>query len=474
VVPRGARNVEGAWDFIKFATSPEARMTEAAAQRAWEHMRGRLYLGRIHGMPAVNEALIRKYGGLPERFLQGWKTHIDLMPRTDTRPVTVIGQTLWDEHVRAYERYVTDELSLTKALRQSEERAQRELDQYFYADRHPVVPGKLLATIAGAVCVALACVILWSGSGARMKGLRRQENRWAYLFISPWLLGLLVLTLGPLVASFALSFTQWDVIGPVRWVGLSNYQDLLGPDVENTGKAFSNILFLCLIGVPLSVCTSLSLALLLNAYTRGIGAFRTLFYLPSIVPAVASTVLWAWLLNPDPARGLVNRLWAATIQNWFHFAPPGWFASSEWSKPGLIVMGLWGAGGGIILWLAGLKGIPRDLYEAAELDGASAAQAFYRVTLPMLSPVIFFSLVVGFIGAFQEFDRIYVLVPPDQRYGVHDSLLVPMVYLFEHGFARFRMGYASAIAWLIFLVLAVVTWLQFRFGERRVFYEASR
>jgi multiple sugar transport system permease protein len=137
-------------------------------------------------------------------------------------------------------------------------------------------------------------------------------------------------------------------------------------------------------------------------------------------------------------------------------------------------MGLWGAGGGIILWLAGLKGVPRDLYEAAEIDGASPAQSFLRVTLPMLSPILFFSLVVGLITAFQEFDRIYVAVPPEQRFGVGDSLLVPMVYLFEHGFARFRMGYASAIAWLIFLVLAAVTWLQFRLAERRVHYEVRQ
>lgn len=475
VMPAGAVNQEGAWEFIKFATSLEARTIEAEAQSAWEHARGRLYISKLHAMPSMNEALFTRYGkNLSPLFVQGWRTHIDLMPRADTRPVTIIGQALWDEHVRAFEKYATHELNLASSLHASEERAQRELDEYFHADRYPIVPAGVLAAIAGTVCVGLAVLLLWSGSGARMKGLRRQENRWAYLFISPWIIGLLVLTLGPLIVSLALSLTQWDVIGPVRWAGLANYRELLGVDAANTEKAFTNILFLCLIGVPLGVCTSLSLSLLLNASTRGIGAFRTLFYLPSIVPVVASTVLWAWILNPDPARGLVNRVWAATLQNWLHVAPPGWFAMAEWSKPGLIVMGLWGAGGGIILWLAGLKSIPRDLYEAAELDGANPSQSFYRVTLPMLSPILFFSLVVGFIGAFQEFDRIYVLVPPDQRYGVGDSLLVPMVYLFEHGFARFRMGYASAIAWLIFLVLAVVTWLQFRFGENHVYYEARK
>ncbi|MCS6831676.1 MAG: sugar ABC transporter permease, partial [bacterium] len=181
--------------------------------------------------------------------------------------------------------------------------------------------------------------------------------------------------------------------------------------------------------------------------------------------------------NGDPNRGLVNAAWKATFGEWFGWAPPGWFGVPEWSKPGLILMGLWGAGGGMILWLAGLQGVPAHLYEAAELDGASSWAKFRHVTLPMLSPYIFFNLIMGTIHALQEFDRIYILGgvgAGTSSTGPGDSLLVPVMYLFNNAFTYFKMGYASALAWIIFLIILALTLIQLKLAPRWVHYEAEK
>jgi ABC-type sugar transport system permease subunit len=190
---------------------------------------------------------------------------------------------------------------------------------------------------------------------------------------------------------------------------------------------------------------------------------------------VASAVLWAWVLSADASKGLVNVTWKQTITAWLGLPPPAWINSAEWSKPALIVMGLWGVGGGMVLWLAGLKGVARTLSEAAEIDGASPNQLFFRITLPQLSPIIFFSMVMGFISAMQEFDRIYIMKPAtDGLVGPDDSMLTPIFALFQNGFRFFKMGYASSIAWVIFLVIVGLTAIQWSFQKRWVHYEEGR
>ena len=226
------------------------------------------------------------------------------------------------------------------------------------------------------------------------------------------------------------------------------------------------------IGVPLGLITGLSLALLLNASVRGIAIFRTLFYLPAVLPGVASILLWMWVLAPDPKLGLLNGIWAGTIGEWFKIAPPGWLYSEEWAKPAIIVMGLGGAGSGVIVWLAGLKGIPKDLYESASIDGANPKQLLWNITLPQLSPLIFYNFVTGIIGALQMFDPVYVSTNGN-GFGPNDSLLVPAYQLFVHSFSYFRMGYASALAWVVFAVIASVTGIQFFLAKRFVHYEVS-
>ena len=201
--------------------------------------------------------------------------------------------------------------------------------------------------------------------------------------------------------------------------------------------------------------------------------YRTAFYIPSIVPAIASAVLWMWVLAGDPNKGLINALWKQTFTVWFDIVPPGWFGVPEWSKPGLIVQGLWGAGGGMILWLAGLQGIPVSLQEAASIDGAGTLSKFKNITLPLLSPYIFFNLIMGTIGAIQEFDRVYVMAGGDGGSGPGDSLLMPVLLLFNNAFRYFKMGYASALAWIIFIVILVLTLLQWAGQKKWVHYEGD-
>jgi multiple sugar transport system permease protein len=294
-----------------------------------------------------------------------------------------------------------------------------------------------------------------------------------YLMAGPWIVGFILLTLGPIVASALLAFCDYDVLHAPRSVGFGNFQELFVDDRELLVKALGNVLYTALIGIPLGMSTGLCIALLLNQKVKGMAFYRTAFYIPSIVPAIASAVLWMWVLAGDPNKGLVNALWKQTFTVWFDIVPPGWFGVPEWSKPGLIVQGLWGAGGGMILWLAGLQGIPVSLQEAASIDGAGTLSKFRNVTLPLLSPYIFFNLIMGTIGAIQEFDRVYVMAGGDGGSGPGDSLLMPVLLLFNNAFRYFKMGYASALAWIIFVVILLLTLLQWAGQKKWVHYEGD-
>ena len=305
-----------------------------------------------------------------------------------------------------------------------------------------------------------------------MSSIARREAREGYLFIAPWLLGLLAFTLIPVIASFAFSFTAWQITAPPKWIGLSNYEELFQDPLMF--KSLYNTLYLALFGVPLNLLVGLLIALIMNQEIMGIGIFRTIWYLPSVLSSVAVAVLWLWILNP--AYGLVNSvLGIVGIQG------PGWLTDPTWAKPAVILMGLWGVGGNMIIYLAGLKGIPQHLYEAAKLDGASTLQQFFHVTLPLLSPSIFFNLVTNIIGALQVFVSIAALTMGSAAAGgvghaggVNDSLLVFMLYLYREGFSLFRMGYASALAWFLAAIIMVLTLLNFWLSRRWVYYEGAK
>lgn len=287
-------------------------------------------------------------------------------------------------------------------------------------------------------------------------GMRR--NVLGYLFIAPWLVGFLVFTAGPFISSIFLSFTRYDVVSSPKWVGGANYKVLLTQDELFLKSSWVTIKY-ALVSVPIGIVAGVALALLLNSNVRGISVYRTIFYLPSIVPAVATTVVFSWILNPQ--IGLVNSLLAR-----FGVTGPSWLSDVKWAFWSLVLMGLWGVGGSMVIYLAGLKDIPSYLYEAATIDGANAWQRMTRVTLPMMTPVIFFNLVMGVIGSFQYFTQAYIMTGG----GPEDSTRFYALYLFDRAWRYLDMGYASAMAWVLFLVIVVLTAMIFRTQKRWVHY----
>ena len=296
---------------------------------------------------------------------------------------------------------------------------------------------------------------------ARQGLMARKEQRAAYLFLSPWLFGLAALWVIPIIASALLSFSEWDIITSPTWVGLENYRDML--DDRTFWVSIGVTLKYLVLSVPLYLIAGFILSLLLNLKIRGINLFRTILFLPSVLSGVAVAVLWVALLNPDV--GAVNGILRAIgIDD-----PPRWLDSPTWAVPSVVLVGLWGIGGGAIIYLAGLQNISAQLYEAALLDGAGPWQRLRYVTLPMLSPTLLFVLLTSLIDAFQVFDTAFVLNRGGQRLG--ESLNFYLVNLWDEGFQEGEYGYASALAWVMVLAAAAVILVIFRTSSRWVYYE---
>jgi multiple sugar transport system permease protein len=290
-----------------------------------------------------------------------------------------------------------------------------------------------------------------------MSAIRRHLA--GYLFISPWLAGFAVFTLLPFVASFFLGFCRYNVVTPPVWVGTANYEELLRDPLF--WRSLANTLIYAGVAVPLGMAAGVGLALLLNAEIRGMAVYRTVFFLPHIVPVVATSVVFVWILNPD--IGLVNSLLrVAGIRG------PAWLADPNWAMTSLIFMSLWAVGGSMVIYLAGLKDIPVALYEAAVVDGAGIWARTRHITLPMLSPVIFFNLVMGVIHSFQYFTQAYIMT----QGGPQDATLFYALYLFYRAWRYLDMGYASAMAWVLFVLIMLVTAALFRTHKRWV-YDAA-
>jgi multiple sugar transport system permease protein len=295
-----------------------------------------------------------------------------------------------------------------------------------------------------------------------------------YCFISPWILGFILFTGGPIVASFLLSFCRWDGISEfknIRWIGLENYKTLLGFVVREGSAAPRDPLFwqslkvtfaYSIISVPLGIIAALITALLMNQRLRGIGVYRTIFYLPVVTSGVATALLWRWIFNSR--YGLLN-----LALRKIGIAGPLWFESPSWALPAFIIMSLWGIGNAMIINLAGLQGIPRQLYEAAEIDGAGWLRKFRYVTLPMLSPVIFFNLIMGTIYSFQVFTQALIIT----NGGPGHATLFYVLYLYRNAFVFFKMGYAAAMAWILFLIIFAITLLNFRAAKKWVYYHGE-
>lgn len=290
--------------------------------------------------------------------------------------------------------------------------------------------------------------------------LRQREELEAYLFLTPWLLGFLLLILGPLIAAAYFSFTEYAVLKAPVFIGLANFRQMLNDALF--WQALRVTATYTFVSVPLHVMLGYLLALLLNQQVWGLSLWRTIFYMPAVVSGVAVAIMWLWVFHPD--MGIVNSgLHLVGIEG------PRWFGSPDWALSTLILTSIWGVGGGMVIYLAGLQGIPTHLYEAAELDGAGSWQMFISITLPMTTPVIFFNLLMGIIGSWQVFTSAFVIT----NGGPADSTLFYVLYLYRQGWQYFRMGYASALAWVLFFIILVFTVIIFRTAGW-VYYEGQQ
>jgi multiple sugar transport system permease protein len=295
-------------------------------------------------------------------------------------------------------------------------------------------------------------------------------NGW--LFALPWILGLVLFTLGPMLFSFYAGFTRYNITTTPQWIGLSNYETIFFND-QFFRRALYNTFWMVVIKTPIVIVVSIGIALLLNIDLPGEKFFRSIIYLPNVLSGIAAIFLWKWILAPN---GILNR-----GLELFGIQGPAWFVDPAWTKPGLVVMGMWWIGGNILIYLAALKGIPRSYYEAAEIDGAGNWAKTLYVTLPLLTPAIFFQVVTSIIGTFQIFTTAYVLVGIESNApsgGPGQSLLFYVLYLYNIAFGRlgpggFQMGYASALAWILFIIILLVTLIQLAMAKRWVYYESE-
>lgn len=286
----------------------------------------------------------------------------------------------------------------------------------------------------------------------------RQRNQTGYLYIMPWIIGFFVFTVIPLGFAFYIGLTEWDTFNTPKFVGLDNYVSLFRDD--DFLKALWVTIRFGVISVPIGIATSLLIACLVNTKIRGVNFFRTALYLPAVVSGVSISLLWKWILDQD--FGLINMILAK-----FGVEPLGWLTNPDLVLPSYLMIVIWGAGGGMLTYLAGLQDIPSHLYEAADIDGANMFHKFKNVTLPILTPVIFYNLVMGIVGAMRKFSDAYIIGGADNEGRFF------MVYLYENAFKYFKMGYATAMGWILFIIILALTLLVFRSSSAWVYYESE-
>jgi multiple sugar transport system permease protein len=474
-IPSTAKQKDGAWKLIRFLTSERSYKLQHEVSAGQASASGRVYIPdlpvRPDLVPWLRENYIANNPAVGASLRRSFDVFTEILPESKFRPHTPISQKLWEAQRKAAENAMTHDETVHAALTDRSRWSQEALDRYLHPPTGPRVPwGILIGAYVG--LLAVGALFLWRGEMKRRKaGHGRRDWKAGYTAVSPWLLGFVVFGAGPILFSLVISFCRYDVLSPAQFIGFGNYTQLLGFHTDSlTGqvvandakfwKSLANTAFM-LIAMPLSISAGLLLAIMLNHQFRGIALFRTLFYLPSILPAVASFLLWVWIF--DPARGLLNR--SLMMVGWGQ--PPDWLSSAEWSKPAIILMGLWGIGGGMLIWLAGLKAIPVQLYEAAEIDGASPFRQFFSITLPMLSPYIFFNTVMGIIGTLQVFEAAYIMTDG----GPNDSTLFYAYYLFNQAFRYLDMGAASAMAWILFAIVLSLTLFQLKVSKKWVHYD---
>lgn len=471
-IPSTARHKEAAWALIRFLASPRAAAIMAESERQLAESAGWAYVPLLRANRVVDEELFARYAegnpAVPAKMRAVLAVSRSLIDTAAFRPVSVVGQFMWNEQLTATDDALFHKFTPAAALTRATVNSQRELDRALAPPHGVVVRWSVFPWLYGALLLGVGAAVYfwdtrWRG-GNPVEGTRGGyfRSQWigGWLCASPWIVGFVVFTGGPILFSIVVSFCEYDVLNPARFTGAGNYTRMFTDD-PLFWKSLGNTLYMA-IGVPLGMAASLGIALLLNLRVRGVAVWRTFFYLPSIMPLVASSLLWVWIFNPQ--GGLLNGLLASV-----GISGPNWLQDERTSKPALILMGLWGAGGGMIVWLAGLKGINDTYYEAAALDGAGPWARFRHITLPLLSPYVLFNFVMGSIAVLQTFTQAFVMT----KGGPVNSTLFFVYYLFNSAFRYLHMGYASAMGWVLFVLVCALTLAQMRWSRRWVHYEGD-
>jgi ABC-type sugar transport system permease subunit/ABC-type glycerol-3-phosphate transport system substrate-binding protein len=476
VIPEGARHPEAAWTFIRYLASKRAWRIRAEAERRLARASGNVYVPMMSARRDITAWAMEHYVySNPEInaiYKKAQRIVVDNMPYSKYRPVTPVGQLLWNEHVRAMERGIYHRMDSENTMRNAQlaldrgaQIVQRELDRIYSPRENPEIAWwPIILFYVLAVPLLAGGIIGYYARKMPSRGYFRREYYAGFFFAGPWFFGFLVFGGGPIVFSIFMSLCEYDVFSAPHFLGFGNYIEMFTED-PLFYKSLWNTVFMAF-GIPLGMAVSLGIAMLLNQDVKGMAVYRTLFYLPAIMPAVAASILWIWIFNPQ--QGILNAVLRPFFSP-FGAQPPAWLQDPVWAKPALVLMILWGAGAGMIVWLAGLKGIPSHLYEAAAIDGAGPVRRFWNITLPMLSPYILFNLIMGLITTFQIFTQAYIMT----HGGPVDATLFYAYALFNNAFRYMRMGYASAMAWILFAIILVLTLIQLRLSKRWVHYESD-
>jgi ABC-type sugar transport system permease subunit/ABC-type glycerol-3-phosphate transport system substrate-binding protein len=444
VLPSGTPHAEGAWAFCKHILSDESQRYMATSSNKLPALKS-----------ASNDPFFQD-----SRF---WRLAIEEMKISKYRPVSPAGAAFNNEMRAAVDEVVHGKLSPQEALDVATAESQKVLDRFYEKiEGRPVNWAIIGSAVGGALLLLVIARARYSVRRVKALSIHRRQALAGYLFAAPAIVGLALFTVGPIVMSGVYSMTRYEIIAPATWAGAENYTRLFGED-RYFLKALWTTAYYAVFSVPVNIAMALGLALLLNREIRGRALYRTCFYLPTVMPAVAGSLLWAWLFNGE--YGLIN-----VLGGYLGLPNIPWLTSEYCSKPAIIVMGMWGVGGGMIIFLAALQGVPRTLYEAAQIDGAGAWKKFRHVTLPMISPAMFFMVVMGLIRSLQVFTQAYLMT----RGGPVNSTLFYVLYLYREAFENLHMGYASAMAWVLFLVILAITGLQFVLAKRWVYYEGAQ
>ncbi len=460
VIPRGSNHREAAWRFIKFATSDKQIRRICAAG------------GRI---PArVSSSKAPEFYSDPIR-----RAFVDQIPYGRSIPV-VPG---WQQASRELATHIQLALEEKKTPEKALSDANFQVKHIFsIADedmsKYPQMPWRTTGIAAAVVLLlGITFTFVFVRRHTAHSTQERSEARQFFAFSSPWVFGFIVLTFGAMAASLLISFTRWDTLSPAHFVGLRNYVELFTSDPKFFQSAKVTAYY-AVFSIPLAIVFGLAISVLMNQKVFGVRFFRTVFYLPAIITGVATAVLWDYIFNPT--NGLLNEFLKLHIIPWivdgsFAFIPlwsepPAWLLDPQWAMPAFIIMGVWGVGGAMIIYLAALQGIPEELYEAARLDGAGAWNQFRNVTIPLLTPAIFYQLIVGTMFALQLFTQAYIMTDG----GPHDATLFYGLYLFRNAFEFMKLGYASSIAWILFAVVVTLTVINFKLAKRWVYYEGVK